>query len=209
MRPISITRALTAADANGIAIAQQAVGAGDLTLNGILVAGGIAQLGSQRKVGIASTGNLSAVTFTVYGTDQAGNLISEGVAGPNNGTVSTVLDFYTVTRVSVSAAVGTDVEVGTTDAGASQPVPLDIYLTPFNVSVGLTVTGTVDVTLQYTFDDIFANAGPFSWRDTDDMANATANGEETFISPVRASRLLTNSGTGSATLNIIQAGAAS
>jgi len=209
MRPITLTRSLLAADADGIAQNQTTAGAADLTLNGALVAGGVAQLTSQRKVAAHSAGNIATVIFTVYGTDDAGRSISDTITGVNNSTVSTTLDFKTVTRVAASAAVGTNVEIGTTDEGASMPIPLDQYLTPFNVSVGLIVTGTVDVTLQYTFDAIFDSSGPFTWFDTDDILNATASGEETFISPVSAIRLLTNSGTGSATLRIIQAGAAS
>lgn len=209
MRPVRITRALTAADADGIALAQQAAGAGDLTLNGALVAGGVAQLDTQRKVGIASAGNLSAVTFTIYGTDQAGNVISESLAGPNNNTVSTTLDFYSVTRVAVSAAVGADVTVGTTGVGASRPIPLDQYVSPFNASLFCAVTGTVNYTAQYTLDDIWASAGPYTWSDHPDLTSATADGDGTYISPVTATRLLTNSGTGSVVFTILQAGAAS
>lgn len=206
MRPIRITRALTAADADGIAQAQQTVGAADLTLNGALVAGGVAQLDAQRKVGIASAGNLSAVTFTVYGTDQAGNSISESLAGPNNNTVSTTLDFYTVARVAVSGAVGTNVTVGTTGVGASAPIPLDQYISPFNVSIGCTVTGTIDYTVQYTFDAVFASAGPFTWTNHADLTAQTATADGTYISPVSATRVLTNSGTGSVAMNVMQAG---
>jgi hypothetical protein len=211
MRPIRITRALTAADADGIAQAQQLGAAGDLTLDGDLVAGGVAQLNAQRKVGIASTGNLSAITFTVYGTDQAGRTISEALAGPNNNTVSTTLDFYTVTRVAASAAVATDVEVGTTEVGASMPIPLDQYLTPFNVSLVCDVTGTVNYTVQFTGDDVFAGTGvgPFTWFDHPDITGSTADDTGTYISPVTATRIVTNSGTGSVAFTILQAGAGS
>lgn len=206
MRPITITRTLATADADGIAQLQQAVGAGDLTLNGALVTSGVAQLGAQRVVGIASTGNLSAVNFTVYGTNQAGSAISQTIAGPNNNTVSTTLDFLTVTRVAVSAAVGTDVTVGTTGVGGSPAIPLDQYISPFNVSVGCTVSGTVNYTAQYTFDDVFASVGPFTWTDFGDLTSKTATDDGTFISPVVAVRLLTNSGTGTVVMRVIQAG---
>ena len=37
----------------------------------------------------------------------------------------------------------------------------DVYtpserVTPFNVALGVTVTGTINYTVQYTFDDVFA-----------------------------------------------------
>lgn len=207
MRPIVITRTLATADADGIALAQTLGGAGSLTLNGALVVSGVAQLTQQRVVGIASTGNLSAITFTVYGTNEAGIAISESLAGPNNNTVSTTLNFLTVTQVAASAAVGTNVTVGTTDVGASAPVPLDLYLEPFNVSLFIDVTGTVDVTVQYTGDDdVLTSVGPFVWFNHTDLTNETADTVGTIISPVTAVRLLTNSGTGTAQLTVLQAG---
>jgi hypothetical protein len=210
MRPIVITRALVAADANGIAEDQTTGGAADLDLDGILVAGGLAELGSQRKVAGHSTGNIAAVVFTVYGTDENGNSITDTVTGINNSTVSTTLDFLTVTRIAASAAVGTNVEFGTTDVGASPPIPLDLYLDPFNVSLFIDITGTVDVTLQYTGDDdVLTSTGPFVWFSHADLTGETADAVGTIISPVTAVRLLTNSGTGSAELTVLQAGATS
>lgn len=210
MRPIVITRTLTAADADGIAQAQQLVAPGSLTLNGALVVSGVAQLGSQRKVAIASVGDLDAITFTVYGTNQAGIAISESLLGPDNGTVSTTLDFLTVTQVAASAAVGTNVTVGTTGVGASAPLPLDLYLDPFNVSLFIDVTGTANVTLEYTGDDsVLTSVGPFVWFAHSDLTSVSADDVGTIISPVSAVRLVTNSGTGSAELTVLQSGAAS
>lgn len=209
MRPITITRTLTASSANAIALAQTTVGAGNLVLNGALVTGGVAQLDAQRIVGIASTGNLSAVTFTVTGTNQLGTALSEALAGPNNNTVSTTLNFYTVTQVAVSGAVGTNVTVGTTGVGASAPTPLDQYLNPFNVSIGCTVSGTVNYTVQYTFGAVFAGPGPFTWTAHPDITSQTGTADGTFISPVTAARVLTNSGTGTVTAVLVQSGATS
>jgi hypothetical protein len=207
MRPITLTRALLTADADGIAQNQTAAGAGDLTLNGALVAGGVAQLTSQRKVGGHSTGNISTVIFTVYGTNSAGASITDTVTGINNSTVSTTLDFLTVTRIAASGAVGTNVEFGTTSVGASQPIPLDIYIDPFDVSLFVDVTGTVDVTVEYTGDaDVLTSSGPFLWFAHVDLTNVTADDVGTIISPVTAVRLLTNSGTGTAELTVLQAG---
>ena len=209
MRPVVITRALLTSDPDGIAVNQTTVGAANLTLNGVLVSGGVAQLTSQRKVAGHSTGNISTVIFTVYGTDWAGNTITDTVTGISNTTVSTTLDFLTVTRIAASAAVGTNVEFGTTGVGASQPVVVDQYLDPFNVSLFIDVTGTVDVTVQYTGDDdVLTSSGPFVWFNHTDLTAKSADSVGTIISPVRAVRLLTNSGTGSAELTVLQAGAA-
>lgn len=65
-----------------------------------------------RPVTLYSSGNLSALTFTVYGEDTTGAITSEAITGPNNSTVTTVKRFRGVTQVAVSGAVGTNVEVG-------------------------------------------------------------------------------------------------
>ena len=156
MRPIVQTRQLAAADPNGIAEDQQLGAAGDLALDGVLVdSGGVAQLGTQRQVEFESAGDISATNCTITGTDDSGAIISETIAGPNAGTVATELNFSTVTQIAADASFATDVEVGTNGVGASQTVPLDQYLTPFNVSLGIAITGTVDVTVEFTFDDVF------------------------------------------------------
>lgn len=208
MRPIVQTRALDAAVANGVAQDQQLGAAGDLALNGSLVdANGVAQLGAQRQVIFESAGNIATVVFTITGTDDQGRVISEDVTGINISTVPTLLNYATVTQIAADAAFASDVEVGTSGVGASSEVPLDQYISPFNVSLFLGITGTVDVTVQFTGDDVFGDApGPFSWTDHPNLTNITADDDATFISPVSACRLLTNSGVGEAVLRIQQAG---
>ena len=207
MRPITQSRQLDAADPNGICLDQTTGGAGNLLINGALATGGVAALNVQRQVELESVGNLSAINFTITGTDGQGRAISETLVGPNIGTVATVLNFLTVTQVAADAAVGTAVEVGTNGVGASQEIPLDQYISPFNVNLFIDVTGTVNVTAQFTGDDIFGDApGPFNWTNHPDLTNVVADADGTFISPVSACRLLTNSGVGEAVLRVLQAG---
>ena len=208
MRPIVQTRQLVAAVANGIAQDQQLGAAGNLTLDGSLVdSDGVAQLGTQRQVAFESAGNIATVVFTITGTDDSGAVISEDVTGINASTVLTTLNYATVTQIAADAAFASDVEVGTTGVGASQTVPLDQYQTPFSVSLFIDITGTVDVTVEFTGDDVFGDfPGPHNWTDHPDLTNVVADADATFIAPVSACRLLTNSGVGTAVLRIIQAG---
>lgn len=116
IRPVSIDIAPSVADPNGICAAQTTGGAGNLTINGVLASGGVATLPIAGHVSITSTGNLSSLTFTVYGTLRNGVSASEAVTGPNNSTVVTSLNFKTVIQVAVSGTVGTNVEVGTANS---------------------------------------------------------------------------------------------
>ena len=209
MRPQTITRQLDAADPDGIAETQTPGGAGPITLDGAFVTGGVAFLDVQRKVLFTFVGDETARTFTVTGTDESANVITEDVAGVNATTTSTELDFFTVTEISVDAATAAALTVGTSGVGASIPVPLDYIQNPFSVSLGVIIgTGTVDVTVQFTFDDIRAGdgVGPFIWFDHPDLTNVVADGDGAYVAPVIATRLLTNSGVDEAINRVIQAG---
>ena len=209
MRRITIPRQLDTADPNGICLDQTTGGAGNLLINGALASGGIATLDIQRRVTLESAANLSAITFTITGTDQEGKPVTEAIAGPNATTTTTTKDFLTITQIAVSAAVGTNVEIGTSAVGGSQIIPLDQYLTPFNVSLRVEVVGTVNYTVQYTFNDVFdpdSDPTDFIWQDHVDLTALAVTAEATFISPVTAARILTNSGIGTATLYVLQAG---
>lgn len=100
-----------------------------------------------------------------------------------------------------------------TDASAgakySGVYPADHYVSPFNVALGVRVSGTVNYTVQYTFDDVFAsgyNPSTGNWVDHASLTAQTANKDSNIAYPVRGIRLALNSGTGTAVLTIIQAG---
>lgn len=97
-----------------------------------------------------------------------------------------------------------------TGAGQSTAVPLDLYLTPFNVSLSTIVNGTVAYGIEYTFDDPFnPPTGGLDWTVVGDIPTGTiAAGYATISnSPVRAVRINQASGSGSVTLTVNQAGA--
>lgn len=88
-------------------------------------------------------------------------------------------------------------------------IPIDYYVSPTSIGLGCTVTGTVNFTVQYTFDDIFAsgyNPATGSWVDHPSLTAKTASTDSNLAYPARALRLVGNSGTGSTRLTVIQAG---
>lgn len=218
MRPVTVLIAAITADQNGIAVAQQLAGAGNLTLNGVGVMAddgsasfniGKALLEPPRPVTLTSAANLSAITFTVYGFDRARSPISEAIAGPNANTVTTTKYFAQVSRIAASAAVGSDVEAGWGATAASRVVPLDHHKNPFSVSVDCVVVGTVDYDVQYTHDNIFDpdwNEGTANWRTHSTLDGLTASADGYIAFPVRAARTLLNSGTGSVETTVTQSG---
>ena len=91
----------------------------------------------------------------------------------------------------------------------SRVYPPDNYVSPFNVALGVVVTGTVSYTVQYTFDNVFAagyNPSSGNWINHPSLTAQTATKDSNIAYPVTGIRLVQNSGTGTTTLTMIQAG---
>lgn len=96
--------------------------------------------------------------------------------------------------------------VSQTGVGSSSAIVMNLNATPFNVGFGVIKSGTVDYTVQHTFDD---PAGSLSnWFPHPTVAAAIANADGNYAFPVTAIRVTMNSGDGTVTLKLIQAGIA-
>jgi hypothetical protein len=93
-----------------------------------------------------------------------------------------------------------------TGAGSSSLAPIDTYQNPFNAGIGVIVSGTVNYTIQHTFDDVQNSAVTPTWFSHPSLAAQTASADGNYAFPVVAIKLLVNSGDGTATATIIQAG---
>ena len=105
---------VTATDTDGIVDAETLGSAGNFTLDGAQTSAGSAT-GINSFLTIASSNNISSVTFTITGTDIDGTAQTETVTGVNNNTVTSTKIFQTVTRVASNAAASA-VNVGTVAA---------------------------------------------------------------------------------------------
>lgn len=89
--------------------------------------------------------------------------------------------------------------------GNTTPAVLDLCITPFNVGLGIVITGTATYTVQFTFDPPDAIVTWFNSSDTAVVA-ATTNQMSNIAFPVTAVRLNVAAVTGSVTMTVIQAG---
>lgn len=212
MRPIIVTVGpLAAASANAIALSQTPTSGTALTLNGALVANGVAVMDEPRRVLLTYGSEGAARTLVISGTDFFGMTISETISVPSGsaGTVSSVLDYATVTGLLPAGGGWTAaVTVGTNSVASSRPVFLDIYGWP-NTMLQVTVSGTVNYTVQQSADDPnmvgLANVAWQSHPDTG-VVNATASAQTNYFFTPFVSRILLNSGTGSVTYTLTQSG---
>lgn len=205
---IQFDTVLDAASDNNIATNQTPGAAGNLTLNGVNVSGGIATTdshGNARQILFTSAGDESGKTITVTGRLSAtGGLVSETVTGPNT-TATTVNYFVTVTQIAVSAAFGGNVKAGTNGVGASPWKAFDRKANPGNAGLAtLLKTGAANWTVEVTYHDIFDPAVipvPLS-QATIAAKSSSIDAAQTW--PVAALRLKINSGTGTVTTIVLQ-----
>ena len=178
MRPIRITLGpLATADADGICQSQTPAGAGAMTINGALATGGVATMDAGRRVLITTAADETTKTFTITGTNWFGVPISETIAGVNNTTTYSTLDFETVTSVTVSAATAGAILVGTNGIASSPPLPLDMYANA-EVALQVDVTGTVNYTVQQTLDNVFDEDVVLNWFNSSDSNVVGATGSK-------------------------------
>lgn len=92
-----------------------------------------------------------------------------------------------------------------TGTGSSNILTTDTYISPFNVGFGVVATGTVDYTIQHTFGNP-QDGTTLVWYSHPTIAAKTDNQDGNYAFPVAAIKILVNSGSGTATMTLIQAG---
>jgi hypothetical protein len=212
MRPIVVTVGpLAAASANAICLSQTPT-AGALTINGASASGGVATLDQPRRVLITASGNESAKTFVITGTNLTNQVISESITGPNATTAQSVLDYKTVTSITISANAAAALTVGTSSVASSAWVRFDDWA-PSDISIQCSVSGTVNYTVQQTLDDPNSPTSPVSlasvtWINSPDnnLIAATSSIQSNYAFMPIYARIVLNSGTGSVTGNFVQNG---
>lgn len=96
-----------------------------------------------------------------------------------------------------------------TGEGSTAPIPLDHYRNPFNVGLGLVVSGTVNYTVQHTFDNVFASdydPDTGTWFNHTVLKTLAVSADGNYAFPCTAVRVTVNSGDGTVTMTVIQAG---
>lgn len=220
--PTVFTKTLAAASANNIALSQTPVSGTNLTINGAAATAGVSTLDSGRRVLLTFGNEVSNRTLVVTGTNDTGNPISEtlAVASGAGGTIATLQDFFTVTTLTPLGGGWTAaVTVGTNTVGSAPWKVIDPHVTPTLIAINLNITGSINVTVEYTYDAVQGqspNFGNLPWTyPTAPQAIAhtslqavTASIDGAISVPARAWRTTVNSGTGSVTTTGTQAGIA-
>lgn len=213
MRPVTVTVGpLATASANNIALSQTPTSS--FTLNGSLVSGGVATLDTPRRILFTNAGNESSNAFTITGTNASGMYQIEVLAGTIAGSFYNNLDFSTVSSIVLKNAASGAITVGTNGVASSPWVRTDEFA---NTQTGIqaTVTGTVNYTIQSTYNDPNSPTNPIApyavtWVNTPDTnaVNATTSIQSYYAYTPTWIKVTLNSGTGSVTSTITQYGVA-
>lgn len=171
---------------------------------------GVATLDNQRRVLFTPAGADSGITLTFTGTDGNGSTITETKAGVDNpSTMYTNLDFKTITGITTSGAAASTITMGTNGIASSMWVRLDEYGAAAPVGVQCAVSGTINYSVQETFQDpnvLTNNVSPntfqwtpsaVTWSDFTDSAVVSATASKIGISTSAPAlvRVLVNSNT--------------
>jgi len=149
----------------------------------------------------------SGKTVTLVGTDADGKALTEVVTGPaTSATVESTGYFKTLTSATPSATIGADTfDIGWVDEVSTQTIPIN-WRASVGATVNVDVTGTINFTVQETFDDVqvvgqsaiqsvqWVAIGALSAKTVDTVSSASVG--------ARALRLIVNSYTNTAELQM-------
>ena len=198
--------ALAAAADNNIA-ASQSPGAGAILLNGSI---GTGNLDAARRILFTSGADDSGITFTVTGKNRNGATLKETITGGNL-TASTTQDFLSVSSVTHTGSVAGTLKIGTSGVASTQWFNLNTAGNPpMNLGIAIVVSGTINYTFEYTYDDPnapFTGTFPTVFNVSALAAKATTL-DSSLVTPAFAVRLTQNSFTnpGTAAIIVIQSG---
>lgn len=218
---IVFLKTLAAASATNIATSQAASAGTPLTLNGSAVSGGVATIDTfntsnntaiGRRVLITSTSGAETASIAVTGTNATGTIITDNFTfSGSSTTVQSNLDFVTVTKIVPSGTIVGNLSAGTNGVGSSSWNTWSYTnFPPMNLSCAVElVSGSCNFTWQYTYDDpnnlLNGAAFPLAFNSAAiNGASATIDG--TISTPIIATRILINSGTGVIRVRVMQAG---
>lgn len=163
-----------------------------------------------RRIIITSAGDDRGISFLISGLDWNGQPQLETLTGAN-GVAQSYFDYTQITSITPTGATASTVTVGTNGVASSRPINLDEYgFAP--TALQISVTGTVNATVQQTLDTV-TSAGSYpaiTWINHPDtnLVGLSTSLQGNYAYAPKLVRILLNSGTGTVTLSVSQAGTA-
>lgn len=212
---VNFTKTLAAASANNIATSQVASAGTPLTLTATPVVIDTYNSSTNTEVGrrvlITSTSGSETAVVTITGTNSGGMTISEtDTFSGSSTTLQSNLDYVTISSIVPSGTIAGSLSAGTNGLGSTRWITWNWQNSaPINLGMAVElVSGAVNFTVQYSYDDPnnlpVGSTFPLAFTSIISAASATIDG--TISTPVIATRLLINSGTGVVRCRFMQSG---
>lgn len=206
--PKQFTYSLATASAAVIAPVQTGSGTA-LTLAS---AGGVT-LDNQRRVAIALSATATSI-FTITGTNQSGSPISETISNATSTALSSVLDYKTVTAITMNTAPGGTVSAGTNGTGSTPWQAANQWTDPYHNNFNVVVsTVPASYSLELTLDldpcGIKSNAPLTSvatFNNGTSMVAQTTSGAALVSQPITAWRFTNTTAGGAIIIQSLEAG---
>lgn len=93
-----------------------------------------------------------------------------------------------------------------TGSGSTEAIVINTNANPVNIGFAVIVSGTVNYSVQFTYDD--PATGFTTWFDDATITSKTGNEDGAINFPITGLKTLVNSGTGTVTMKVVQAGIA-
>tara|TARA_R110000868_G_C10443929_1_gene725651 strand:+ start:64 stop:369 length:306 start_codon:yes stop_codon:yes gene_type:complete len=93
-----------------------------------------------------------------------------------------------------------------TGAGSTEAIVINTNTNPVNIGFAVIVSGTVNYSVQFTYDD--PATGFTTWFDDATITSKTGNEDGYINFPITGLKTLVNSGSGTVTMKVVQAGIA-
>lgn len=207
MRPAYFTVA-PEVDADGL-VAGKILTAGTVTLTGALIGDGmwIAPDQTGQLLTVTST-TAETLVITATGVDVDGKAATDTITLTAATVATGDIHLSKVTAISTSTiSVGT-ITIGLLGEACSPTFILNYRAQNFGAALAVIPTGTIDGTVQHTFDDVYESTWTESgatWFSHDDSAlvNFTAQQDGNYDFPPIATRVLVNSASADATIKYI------
>ncbi|CAB4124204.1 hypothetical protein UFOVP51_71 [uncultured Caudovirales phage] len=184
-----LTYTFPAGNTSDVCALQSTAGAGNLVLNGNLANSTNSQVnflskGYSRSISLTSVNNLSAINFTILGS-QNGVLLSETLTGPNATTKygNNIYDF--IISITVVGAVNA-VSIGTGGAGYFPLIDIDLERSVINYSLSTykLTAASIPTRIFNTLNNIAQNNTLFINLGFDLFAVKTESADNQYILPV-------------------------
>jgi hypothetical protein len=209
-------KSLAAASATSIAASQAATAGVALTLTAtpvVIDAATPTNNALGRRVLITSTSGSETASIAITGTNSSGNTITEtDTFSGSSTTLQSNLDYVTITSIVPSGTIVGSLSAGTNGVGSSAWYTWNWRGDPpMNLGFAVElVSGSVNYTVQYTYDDPnrLSNGITTPTAFNTVLLSQAATADSTISTPVVATRVLINSGTGVIRCRFMQAGMA-